>query len=88
MLGQFWLAQAGVGARSGSRSALAKTRGALAATGGAKLGKIVNAAAANTAMATAESALIMVRVPVASALAAAHRDDARRGLKVHRILKK
>lgn len=61
MFGQFWLAQAALTEWIGSRSDLARGRGALASTGGAKLGKIVMAAATKAAIVTADSVLIMVR---------------------------
>ena len=63
MFGQFCPAQAALTRAIGSRSAFASACGTLASTGGAKLGKIVTAAAINAAIVTAESALIMVCVP-------------------------
>jgi len=60
MFGQFWPAQAALTERIGSRSDLASGWGELASTGGAKLGRIVTAAAMRAATVTAESALIMI----------------------------
>ncbi|WIG50809.1 MAG: hypothetical protein OJF48_001726 [Afipia sp.] len=61
MVGQCCAAQGTLTVRIGSRSAFASACGTLASTGGAKLGKIVMAAATKAAIVTAESALIMVR---------------------------
>ena len=81
MLGQFCPAQPGGASKTGSLSALARVCGALAATGGAKLGRMVIAAAMNAAMVAAASALVMVRFPVDAASGAAYPDDARREAK-------
>ncbi len=61
MVGQCWAEQGTLTVRIGNRSAFASACGTLASTGGAKLGKIVIAAATKAAIVTAESALIMVR---------------------------
>ena len=61
MVGQCCAEQGTAVVRIGSRSAFASACGTLASTGGAKLGKIVMAAATKAAIVTAESALIMVR---------------------------
>lgn len=63
MVGQCCAEQDKLAERIGSRSDLASGRGALASTGGARLGKIVKAAAARAAIVTAESALIIDRPP-------------------------
>ncbi len=76
MFGQFWPAQAAVTERTGKRSVFPRDWGALASTGGAKLGRIVMAAAANAAIATAESALIMVRPLAVRARWPAYKEDA------------
>ena len=78
MLGQFCVAQEGLAAKIGSRSDFPRMGGMLAATGGAKLGRIVIAAAMNAAMVTAASALVMIRFPMDAALLAACQNDARR----------
>ena len=63
ILGQFCPAQEGLVAVIGRRSAFTRACGTFAVAGGAKLGKIVVAAATNAAIAAAASALIMVRFP-------------------------
>ena len=60
MFGQFWPAQASLRVRTGNRSLFVSACGALASTGGAKLGRTVIAVAMKAAMATAERALIMI----------------------------
>lgn len=67
-MGQFCPAQAALTTGIGSRSAFASGYGALASTGGAKLGRIVTAAAMKAAIVTAERALIMI-VPCGPGLA-------------------
>ena len=76
MFGQFCAAQDGLAAKIGRRSDFPKADGMLAATGGAKLGRIATAAAMNAAMVTAASALAMICFPVDTALLAACRNDA------------
>jgi len=63
MLGQFCAAQDRFIDVLGKRSAFARACGMSAVAGGAKLGKIVIAAATNAAFAVAASALIMVGAP-------------------------
>lgn len=67
MFGQFCAAQEGLIAGTGRRSAFARACGGSAARGGAKLGRIVIAAAMKAAIVTAASALIIVRFPVDAA---------------------
>jgi DNA-binding transcriptional regulator of glucitol operon len=68
ILGQFCPAQAALTTGIGSLSAFASAFGTLASTGGAKLGRIVTAAAMKAAIVTAERALIMI-VPCGPGLA-------------------